>query len=109
MKAIHFLVILLLFAAGARAQRVMEIWPGKAPGAESWNWPEGQDTTEWGGNDPLTWRFENVLNAANIADAWIADHDTNIEGADAIWLAAMGPGIRPLGEQKPVRVGVKMF
>jgi hypothetical protein len=77
--------------------------------------------------------YENVLNAANIADAWIADlwqllqsmpeyrdkttlllltdhgrgdkiksewkdHDSKIEGADAIWLAAIGPGIRPLGE-----------
>jgi hypothetical protein len=79
--------------------------------------------------------YENVLNSANMADAWIAelwkmlqsmpqykdkttlllladhgrgdkikaqwkDHDTNIEGSDAIWLAAIGPGIRPLGEIK---------
>jgi hypothetical protein len=77
--------------------------------------------------------YENVLNSANIADAWIADlwkmlqsmpeyknkttlflltdhgrgdkiksewkdHDARIEGADAIWIAALGPGIRHLGE-----------
>ena len=79
--------------------------------------------------------YENVLNAANIEDAWIADlwnmlqtmpeykgkttlllltdhgrgyrikaqwkdHDTDIEGADAIWFAAIGAGIHPLGEIK---------
>ncbi|HSZ86097.1 MAG TPA: hypothetical protein VK787_08710 [Puia sp.] len=79
--------------------------------------------------------YENVLNSANMADAWIADlwkmlqsmpeykdkttlllltdhgrgdkiksewkdHDATIEGADAIWFAALGPGIRSLGEIK---------
>ncbi|MEO5888835.1 MAG: alkaline phosphatase family protein [Ferruginibacter sp.] len=79
--------------------------------------------------------YDNLLNSANMADAWIADlwtmlqsmpeykdkttlllltdhgrgdkvktewtdHDTNIAGADEIWFAAMGPGIRPLGEIK---------
>jgi hypothetical protein len=79
--------------------------------------------------------YENVLNSANMADAWIADlwkmlqsmpeyagkttlllitdhgrgdkiksewkdHDRNIEGADAIWFAALGPGIHPYGEKK---------
>ncbi len=77
--------------------------------------------------------YDNALNSANMADAWIADlwkmlqsmpaykgkttlllltdhgrgdkikaewkhHGSNIEGADEIWFAAIGPGIRPLGE-----------
>jgi bisphosphoglycerate-independent phosphoglycerate mutase (AlkP superfamily) len=77
--------------------------------------------------------YENALNSANMADAWIADlwkmlqsmptykgrttlllltdhgrgdkikaewkdHGSNIEGADEIWFAALGAGIRPLGE-----------
>ena len=79
--------------------------------------------------------YDNVLNSANMADAWIADlwgmlqslpeyrgkttlllladhgrgdkikdqwtsHDSSIPGADEIWFAAIGPGIRPLGEIK---------
>jgi hypothetical protein len=79
--------------------------------------------------------YENVLNSAGMADAWIADlwdmlqsmpeyrdrttlllltdhgrgdkvkaqwkdHDASIEGAGDIWFAALGPGIRPLGEIK---------
>lgn len=77
--------------------------------------------------------YENTLNSAKIADAWIADlwkmlqsmpgykgrttlllladhgrgdkikaqwkdHGSEIEGADEIWFAALGAGIRPLGE-----------
>jgi hypothetical protein len=77
--------------------------------------------------------YGNVLNSANMADAWIGDlwktlqsmpgykgkttillladhgrggqvkaewtdHGINIVGSDQIWFAAMGPGIRPLGE-----------
>ena len=79
--------------------------------------------------------YDNTLNSANMADAWIADlwkmmqsmpaykdkttfllltdhgrgdkiksewqhHGSDIEGADQIWFAAIGPGIQPLGEIK---------
>jgi acetyl esterase/lipase len=55
MKSIVFLVIVVLLVPAVRAQKVMKIWSGPAPGSESWGWPEGQDTTEWGGNDPLAY------------------------------------------------------
>jgi acetyl esterase/lipase len=38
------LALLLLTAFGARAQQVIALYPGKAPGSESWTWQEQENT-----------------------------------------------------------------
>ena len=39
-----------------QAQKTFPIWPGAAPGAETWNWPEQEDSTSLPG-DPLAYNI----------------------------------------------------
>jgi acetyl esterase/lipase len=53
MKRLGFVLLLLSCFAG-HAQKMLAIWPGKAPGAENWSWREQEDTTYLSG-DPLVY------------------------------------------------------
>jgi len=62
MKHIIIIFLFLAWTMTGRTQKIFHIWPGRAPGSENWNWKEGTDTSEWGGNDPLTYNIiEPVL------------------------------------------------
>jgi acetyl esterase/lipase len=52
MKLLIVAFVLIVNTDMTNAQKLFRIWPGKAPGSESWNWPEGEDTSVWL-NDPL--------------------------------------------------------
>jgi acetyl esterase/lipase len=60
-------------AGAAHAQQIFHIWPGPAPGSESWNWPESQDTTEWGAGDPLAYNVTTPVLTYFPADPAIAN------------------------------------
>ena len=69
-------IIILLFlciVASARSQQVFRIWPGPAPGSESWNWQESQDTTEWGAGDPLAYNVTTPVLTYYPADPAVAN------------------------------------
>lgn len=46
MKNILAISLLVFFGCHARAQKTMDIWPGKAPGSETWNWHTQLDSVE---------------------------------------------------------------
>ncbi len=46
MKCSSIIFICLFFSGTIYAQKVYNIWPGKAPGSEAWNWQEQLDTVE---------------------------------------------------------------
>ncbi|MDP4132017.1 MAG: alpha/beta hydrolase [Bacteroidota bacterium] len=54
MKPIPLSFIFLLFAVATSAQKVMNIWPGSAPGSENLTWHEQVDTTAFA-NDPIVY------------------------------------------------------
>jgi len=49
-------ILLLLLTGSSRAQNTYPIWPGHAPGSESWKWQEQIDSTTLPG-DPLTYNI----------------------------------------------------
>ena len=72
----HTITIVFLFLAWAvtgRTQKIFHIWPGAAPGSENWKWQEGQDTSEWGGNDPLAYNVVEPVLTFFPADPAIAN------------------------------------
>jgi len=40
-------------AVAPAQQREIPIWPGKAPGSESWNWEEVRSTAVYGSSSPI--------------------------------------------------------
>ncbi|MEO5888834.1 MAG: alpha/beta hydrolase [Ferruginibacter sp.] len=99
-----FIVLILLVGINASAQKLFNLWPGAAPGAESWSWPEGQDTREWV-NDTLAYNVTRPTLTFYPADPALANGTIvlicpggsfsylhiNTEGADvARWLNKKG-------------------
>jgi acetyl esterase/lipase len=56
MKKLLIALIFLVFSTLGQAQKTFPIWPGAAPGAESWNWHEQEDSTSIKG-DPLAYNI----------------------------------------------------
>ena len=56
MKKPLIALIFLVFSTLGQAQKTYPIWPGVAPGAESWNWHEQEDSTSIKG-DPLAYNI----------------------------------------------------
>jgi hypothetical protein len=56
MKFLNLIGSLLFFAGAANTQKVLQIWPGLAPGSENWNWKEQIDSTDIP-NDPLAFNI----------------------------------------------------
>src|SRR5580658_9277469 len=50
MKIIIVSLLLFSFAGISQAQKILNIWPAKAPGSESWNWQEQKDSLELPGD-----------------------------------------------------------
>lgn len=104
MKPIRLSFIFLFFAVAANAQRVMNIWPGSAPGSENWTWHEQVDTTAFA-NDPIVYNVAQPTLTFFPADPALASGATviicpggsfcylhiNTEGIDvARWLNKKG-------------------
>ncbi len=104
MKSINVLVILVLLTAAVHAQKVIPIWPGKAPGSESWNWHVQSDSIELH-NDLLAYNVSQPTLTYFPADPSVANGTSviicpggsfcylhiNTEGADvARWLNKKG-------------------
>jgi acetyl esterase/lipase len=104
MKNGTILFLVLAFAQVISAQKVYEVWPGKAPGSENWNWNEQKDSVEFPG-DLLVYNVVNPTVTFFPADSAIASGaavlicpggsfcylHVNTEGADvARWLNKRG-------------------
>ena len=72
MKNIIIVSAMLILAVAADAQKVINIWPGKAPGSESWDWHDQIDTTAWP-NDPLAYNVSQPTLTFYPADPSIAN------------------------------------
>jgi len=60
MKHIIIAFTFLAFAGASHAQEVLTIWPGPAPGSESWKWQEREDSSSIPG-DPLAYNIVTPL------------------------------------------------
>jgi hypothetical protein len=73
MKHTTIVFLFLAWAVTGRTQKIFHIWSGPAPGSENWNWQEGQDTSAWGGNDPLAYNIVEPVLTFFPADPAIAN------------------------------------
>ena len=73
MKQPMIVFLFLVLVASTHAQQVFHIWPGPAPGSETSKYPEAQDTTEWGGNDPLAYNVTTPVLTFFPADPAVAN------------------------------------
>src|ERR1700733_10508787 len=104
MKNISILFFLLVLTEMIIAQKIYDVWPGKTPGSENWNWNEQKDSVEFPG-DLLVYNVAKPTLTFFPADPAIANGTTviicpggsfcylhvNTEGADvAKWLNKKG-------------------
>jgi acetyl esterase/lipase len=66
-------ILFLAFTVAGHAQKVFPIWPGLPPGSVDTKGQEGQDTSEWGGNDPLIYNVTQPVLTFFPADPSIAN------------------------------------
>lgn len=76
MKNITITFFLLFFTSISNAQKVFNIWPGTAPGSESWGWNEKEDSTML--HDRLTYNIVTPTLTFYPADPAIANGTTVI-------------------------------
>ncbi|HLX92073.1 MAG TPA: alpha/beta hydrolase [Puia sp.] len=104
MKKAILVSCLLAWAVVTMGQKVYDVWPGKAPGAENWNWTEKLDSIEFPG-DLLAYNVVKPTLTYYPADSALANGTAviicpggsfcylhiNTEGADvARWLNKIG-------------------